>query len=410
MSTGHKRDVAAILPPDRGEDPPGAAFDAGQVITISAGHAIHDTYTAFLPPLLPILIERYALSNALAGLLSAFLQIPSLAQPVIGHLADRLSLRYLVILAPGVSATLMSLLGIAPGFVWAAVLLLVAGLSSASLHAIGPVMVGRVSGDRLGRGMSYWMVGGELGRTIGPILIVSAIGWFSLQGIAWLMLGGWAASFLLFMQLRRVPGRPDEDRAALPWRSAVQKMRPFLIALAGLQVVRSFSSVALTTFLPLYLEGQGESLFWAGASLSILEAAGVAGALVGGSYSDRIGRRRVLAASIISTSLLIAAFLLLSGWWQRAMLPLLGFASLSMTPVIMAIVQECYPENRALANGLYMALSFVIRSLVLVAFGAISDRIGLQGGYTLSAILLLMGLVFLPLFPVENNRLEDAAG
>ncbi len=277
-----------------------------------------------------------------------------------------------------------------------------AGFSSASMHAIGPVMAGRVSGERLGRGMSYWMVGGELGRTIGPILIVSAIGWFSIQGTTWLMVGGWAASLILFFQLRRVSGRPSVHRESLPWRDAVLKMRPFLLALAGLQVVRSFSSVALTTYLPLFLEQQGDSLFWAGASLSILEAAGVIGALVGGSFSDRVGRRRVLAISMVATSGLIVIFLTLSGWWQRAVLPLLGFTSLSMTPVLMAIVQECYPENRALANGVYMALSFVIRSLILVVFGGISDWIGLRSSYLLSSVLLLSGLIILPLFPTKK--------
>lgn len=399
MTTGQSRDTSELASSELIGEEHQTSFETRQVITISAGHALHDTYTAFLPPLLPLLIERFVLSNAQAGLLSAFLQIPSLAQPVIGHLADRLSLRYLVILAPGVSATLMSLLGIAPGFLWAGLLLLLAGLSSASMHAIGPVMAGRVSGNRLGRGMSFWMVGGELGRTIGPILIVSAIGWFSLRGTPWLMLGGWAASLMLFVQLRRVSGRPYEDQEALPWREAMLKMRPFLLALAGFQAVRFFSSVALTTYLPLFLQEQGHSLFWAGASLSILEAAGVIGALMGGSYSDRIGRRRVLAFSMVVTSILIAVFIILSGWWQRAILPLLGFASLSMTPVLMAIAQEGYPENRALANGAYMALSFVIRSIVLVIFGAVSDRIGLQSSYILSAALLLSGLLFLPLFP-----------
>jgi FSR family fosmidomycin resistance protein-like MFS transporter len=181
------------------------------------------------------------------------------------------------------------------------------------------------------------------------------------------------------------------------------KMRPFLLALAGLQIVRSFSSVALTTYLPLFLEEQGYTLFWAGASLSVLEAAGVIGALVGGSFSDRLGRRRVLAISMLATAVLIVVFLVLSGWWQRAMLPLLGFASLSMTPVIMAIVQECYPENRALANGVYMALSFVIRSIILVVFGAISDWIGLSSTYLLSSALLLSGLLILPAFPIKSE-------
>jgi FSR family fosmidomycin resistance protein-like MFS transporter len=407
LTTGRNSDIGGATSIPAATLEQDGSFATGHVVTISAGHAVHDTFTAFLPPLLPSLIERFLLSNAQAGLLSAFLQIPSLTQPVIGHLADRLSLRYLVILAPGVSATMMSLLGIAPGFLWAALLLSVAGLSSAALHAIGPVMVGRVSGNRLGRGMSYWMVGGELGRTIGPILIVSAIGWFSFRGVVWLMLGGWVASFLLFIQLRRVPGRPVEDRAALPWREAVRKMRPFLVALAGLQLVRSFSSVALTTYLPLYLQREGYSLFWSGASLSLLEAAGVAGALAGGSFSDRFGRRRILATAMIVTSGLVLVFVFLSGWWQRAVLPLLGFASLSMTPVIMAIAQESYPENRALANGAYMALSFVIRSIVLVIFGGVSDRIGLQSSYILSAALLLSGLLFLPLFPKQSEQIPE---
>jgi FSR family fosmidomycin resistance protein-like MFS transporter len=385
------------------EDESEAEFSTGQVVTISAGHAIHDTYTAFLPPLLPGLIARFSMTNAQAGLLSAFLQIPSLAQPVVGHLADRLSLRFLVILAPGVSATLMSLLGVAPGYFWAAILLLSAGLSSAGMHAVGPVMAGRVSGNRLGRGMSYWMVGGELGRTIGPLLLVSAIGWFSIRGTPWLMAGGWAASLLLFVQLRRVGTQPVSSQRGLPWKEAVFQMRPFLLALTGLQIVRSFSSVALTTYLPLYLERQGYTLFWAGASLSILEAAGVVGALVGGSYSDRFGRRRVLSIALIATSILIFVFLSLTGWSQVMLLPLLGFTSLSMTPVIMAIVQECYPQNRALANGVYMALSFVIRSLILVIFGAVSDWIGLTNSYLISSALLLSGLLFLPAFPMKKD-------
>ena len=376
-------------------------FDAGQVITISAGHAVHDTYSAFLPPLLPELIQRFALSNAQAGLLSAFLQFPSIFQPLIGYLADHLSLRYLVIFAPGLTATAMSLLGVTPGYAVMVLLLTVAGFSVAGLHAVGPAMVGRVSGERLGRGMSFWMVGGELGRTIGPILLVSAIGWFGLAGTWWLMLGGWMASLVLFIRLRAISGKPVDAGKALHWRAALRQMRPFLIALTLLQVVRSFSSAALTTYLPVYLRQGGASLWWAGASLSLLEAAGVIGALAGGSFSDRFGRRRVLAIALSLTSILILLFLYLPAAYRNLVLPLLGFFSLSTSPVIMAIAQECYPENRAMANGVYMALTFVIQSVILVFFGAISDVIGLANTYLISAILLLIGLPVVRWFPVR---------
>lgn len=385
-----------------------AEFHTGQVLTMATSHALHDTYSSFLPPLLPELIQRFSLTNADAGLLSAFLQFPSVFQPVIGYLADRISLRYLVILAPGLTATAMSLLGIAPHFALLALLITIAGFSSAGIHAIGPVMAGRVSGNRLGRGMSLWMVGGELGRTLGPILVVSAITWFGLGGVAWLMIGGWLASLLLFLRLRSVPGRSSEMPPGQHWKVVLRQMRPFLVALALLHTVQSFSSVALTTFLPVYMIEGGASLWWAGAALSILQAAGVFGALAGGSISDRLGRRRTLVIALLATAALILGFLYVPRAWQAWFLPLLGFFSLSTTPVIMAITQECYPENRAMANGLYMAISFVIRSIILVVFGAVSDLVGIFHTFLLSACLLLLGLPILRHFPSCGSKPGDA--
>jgi FSR family fosmidomycin resistance protein-like MFS transporter len=381
-----------------------SGFKTGQVLTMAASHGLHDTYSAFLPPLLPELIQRFSLTNADAGLLSALLQFPSVFQPILGYLADRISLRYLVILAPGITATAMSLLGVAPHYALIALLLIVAGFSSAGIHAIGPVMAGRVSGDRLGRGMSFWMVGGELGRTIGPILVVSAVGWFGLEGTAWLMLGGWAASLLLFFRLRGVPGRPADLPEGPHWKDVLAGMRPFLVALALLLFAQSFSSVALTTYLPIYLKEGGASLWWTGVALSILQAAAVVGALTGGSMSDRLGRRRVLAIAFLITAFLIVLFLRFSGAWQAPLLALLGFSSRSTTPVVMAIVQECYPESRAMANGLYMALSFGITSITMVVFGAISDAIGLAPTFLLSAGLLLLALPVLRILPVCQMR------
>ena len=95
-----------------GTEPDSTEFQTGRVTTIAGGHAVHDTFTAFLPPLLPRFIENLSLSNTAAGALSAFLQLPSLLQPAIGHIADRRALRRIVVSAPAVTATAMSLLDI----------------------------------------------------------------------------------------------------------------------------------------------------------------------------------------------------------------------------------------------------------------------------------------------------------
>ena len=91
-------------------------FQTGQVFTIVGGHFVHDTFSAFLAPLLPLIIEKLSLSLTMAGSLWGVSQLPALLSPFIGYLADRLSLRYFLILAPAVTATMMSLLGVAPNY------------------------------------------------------------------------------------------------------------------------------------------------------------------------------------------------------------------------------------------------------------------------------------------------------
>jgi FSR family fosmidomycin resistance protein-like MFS transporter len=188
------------------------------------------------------------------------------------------------------------------------------------------------------------------------------------------MVAGLMTVIVLFDLLRGVAGRPIAGADPFPWRQALSGLGPLLLPLTGIIVVRSFVVSALTTYLPTFLSEEGSGLVAAGASLSLLEAAGVRGALLGGSASDRVGRRAVLFVSFIATPLLMGAFLTLEGWMRIPLLPLLGLSGLSFGPVIMALVQESLPGNRALANGLYMALSFVLRSGDILVIGVLATR------------------------------------
>jgi FSR family fosmidomycin resistance protein-like MFS transporter len=375
------------------------SFETGQVLTIVGAHAVHDTYTGFLPPLLPLFVQNLALSRTEAGLLTVFNQAPSLLQPLIGHLADRASLRTLVILAPAIGGVTMSLLGVAPTYGLLALLLVLSGINSAAIHSVAPVMAGRLSGRSLGRGMGLWMLGGELGRALGPIVVVTAVEVLGLPGTPWLMVAGFAASALLYVRLRDVPVHVARSAEPLPWRRLLVIMGPFLVPLIAIITVRSFMISSLTTYLPLFLTEEGADLWFAGASLSLLEGAGVAGALLGGSLSDRLGRRAVMGIALLVTPILMFLFLLADGRLRIPLLLALGLTALSVIPVLMALVQESFPENRALANGVYMALSFLIRSGAVLVVGAIGDAWGMRLAFTVSAVAPLLGLPFLRLFP-----------
>ena len=82
-------------------------FKTGRVVTIATTHALHDTYTAFLAPLLPKFINTLSLSKTEAGLLTVFMQVPSLLQPLIGHIADQINILSIVALTPTITAAMM---------------------------------------------------------------------------------------------------------------------------------------------------------------------------------------------------------------------------------------------------------------------------------------------------------------
>ncbi len=83
-------------------------FYAGKLLLLSFSHFIHDIYTSFLAPLLPLIIEKLSISLAQAGFLTTIMQIPSLFNPLIGIWVDRKGLaRWLIILAPTMTAVPM---------------------------------------------------------------------------------------------------------------------------------------------------------------------------------------------------------------------------------------------------------------------------------------------------------------
>jgi FSR family fosmidomycin resistance protein-like MFS transporter len=132
--------------------------------------------------------------------------------------------------------------------------------------------------------------------------------------------------------------------------------------------------------------------------------AGVAGALAGGWFSDRIGRRRVLAASMLFAPVAAILFLVSNEWFRFPLLLALGFALFSFGPVIMALVQEQFPENRALANGIYMSVSFLIRSTGIVAVGVIGDHLGLETAFAIGGIVMIFGTPFVFALPAHPSR------
>ena len=104
------------------------------------------------------------------------------------------------------------------------ILLFSAGVSVSLFHVPAPVMISRVSGNQKGKGMSFYMTGGELARTIGPRIAVGAVSLWGLEGYYPIMLFGILASIWLYFRFQSVPLNIDK-KGRVPAFSSNEKPR-----------------------------------------------------------------------------------------------------------------------------------------------------------------------------------------
>jgi len=217
-------------------------------------------------------------------------------------------------------------------------------------------------------------------------------------------MAGVLTSVLLYSKLHMVTTLPLISRPTLPFKESLKLMKGVMLPVTLLHLSLAFIIASLTIFLPTYLTIEGSNLLMAGASLTILEISGMAGAFLAGTLSDRFGRRRMLTISFTLTPILMVLLTVTQDLWQIPILILLGFFAISVTPVVMAIVMENFPENRSLANGVYMALSFIIGAFATLLVGFLSDLFDMQLTFLISAGLALLGLPIIFWLPKSNPQ------
>ncbi len=386
-----------------GENGQAKPFQTGGVLLVSFCHFVHDIYSSFLYPLLPLLIEKFSLSLARAGLLSTVLQLPAILNPFIGIWADRISVRWFIILAPSLTAVPMSLIGLAPSYAVLLIMLFITGISVSLFHVPSPVMVAKLSGDYKGRGMAFFMTGGELARTIGPLVAVGGVSLLGLEGYYPIMVFGLAASFWLFLKFKDVSIR-QKSQHTVSLKGTWKEVGHVMLPLIGILCARGFMHASVTTFLPTFIASRTGNLWLAGISLTLVEGAGVAGVLAAGSMSDKLGRRRMLLLSLVAAPFMLLGFVWLGGWLRYAMLLFIGLTLLSTTPVMLALVQEHSTTSPAAANGLLMMVLFLARSSIVVIVGFMGDAIGLESTYICCSALGLVSIPFIMMLPSERSR------
>jgi len=361
----------------RGAPPwPGRAVTA-----LALAHGANDLYMGFLPALLPLIVERMGLSLALAGGLVSVVNLASqLTQPVIGHSADRIGRRPLVLIGPLVTTVSMAALGLMGSYRMLLIALVCGSFGNSAFHPQGAALTGKVGGPRSGAAMAIFAAGGNIGYGLGPVLVISIVRLFGTR-YTWVTIPiGLAAVAFLAAALPRgvdvpVAGAPDPPGApARPhW------FRPLAI-LWLVVALRAAVAILFTTFVPLLIARRHEALMLGGWTLLGFSLSAAAGGLIGGAASDRVGRRCVTLISLVLSAPALFLFLHGHGIWAAALLLVTGASLFAALPVNLVMAQELLPQRASFVSGLMMGLAWAVGGLSTTIVGALADHLAITLG------------------------------
>ncbi len=366
-------------------------FKSSKVATISSSHFVHDVYSSFLAPLLPLIIDKFGLSLSGASILTLVQRLPSFLSLFIGAVAHKLPWRWIIILAPVITGICGSLIGLTPNTIILGILLITIGFCSASFHVTAPVMIKYFSGKNAGKGMSWYMLGGEAARMLGPIIIVSAVSYWQLAGTWRLIFPALASGLTLYFIIENIPYQKIASTGPKPinWWSTIREYRYFFIALTLYMLFRSLMKGSLATFLPTYMGLKGSSLMTGAAALSILQGAAAFGSFIMGGISDKIGRFRSLLILAIISPILMLIFVFSGVVIQMILLLLLGIVLYATSPVLLALVLEQGSNQPAMMNAGFTTINFATNALAVIFTGILGDVIGLDLTLQIAAFLAI---------------------
>lgn len=370
--------------------------DRRAMATLSAGHLFTDVNQGAVAALVPFLVAERGLSLAAAGtLVLAATLSSSIVQPLFGHFSDRRPLPVLMPAGVALGGLGIALVGVAPSYPLILFCVVVSGLGVAAFHPESARFANYVSGSRRARGMSFFSVGGNAGFALGPVLATPAVLYLGLPGTLLLFLPAALMGLVLLHELPRLFAfRPEPSRATRRKEAGKPEHWGAFTRMIGVVTVRSFVYFGLVTFVAeYYIRVLGSSTLLASTALSVMLFAGGAGTLIGGPVADLIGRRAVLASSMVLISPLIYAFTLSGPLTGMAFLALIGAATIGTFGVTVVMGQEYLPGRIGVAAGITMGLSIGLGGVGAPLLGILADHQGLPAMMLMLCSLPLVGLV-----------------
>ena len=345
-------------------------------------HCINDFGQGSLAALIPFFIVNFGLNYyQSASIIFCNTVVASVAQPILGYVADRWRVPWFIPVGFTVTLVAISSIALAASYEMILVLSLISGVGAALFHPEAALLVNRMQSHEIGNAMGRFAVGGSAGFALGPLL-ASGVYIFGGQFL-WLFTVIALIGVLLYVYAftgstdvnvvgESKSSNKSTDAGINDWTSFGKLF--FVIA------SRSILFSVLSIFIPiLYITVINGEAGASSLALTMYFAMGAVLTYMGGALSDKLGFLKTVRLGNLIFLPSVLVFIFVPNIWGffGAMIPM-AFGVFSQYGPITVLGQKYLAKNAGFASGITLGLGITLGGLVAPYVGHLADIYDVQ--------------------------------
>ena len=374
------------------------------LFSIAFAHLINDLLQAVIPAAYPILKENFNLTFTQIGLITLAYQLAaSLLQPLVGLYTDKKPKPYSQIFGMVFTSLGIVCLSYASGFSMIIVSVVLVGIGSSIFHPEASRISFLASGGRRGLAQSIFLLGGNAGTALGPLLVALIVVPNAQHYIIWFL----TAAIIGLVVLSRIAlwyqnhlNLRSTKKAVIDLPNISQNKIVLSVAILMVLIFSKFFYMAsMSSYFTFYLMEKfnlsvQDSQFY----LVLFLASCAIGTLIGGPLGDKFGRKYVIWFSVLGAAPFTLLLPHVDLFWTGVLSVLIGTIISSAFPAILVYAQELLPKKLGMVSGLFYGFAFGMGGLGSALLGNLADHTSITYVYYLCAYLPLIGIIalFLP--------------
>ena len=361
-------------------------------------HCINDFGQGSLAALIPFFIANFGLNYyQSASIIFCNTVVASVAQPILGYVADRWRVPWFIPVGFTVTLVSISAIALATSYEMILALSLIAGIGAALFHPEAALLVNRTQSNELGNAMGRFAVGGSAGFALGPLL---AGGVYVFGGqFLWLFTAIALIGVLLYVYA--FTGSTDTDAIGESKSSAKStnsgtndwvSFGKLFFVIASRSILFSVLSIFIPILYITVINGEASA---SSLALTMYFAMGAVLTYMGGALSDKLGFLKTVRLGNLIFLPSVLVFIFVPNIWGffGAMIPM-AFGVFSQYGPITVLGQKYLAKNAGFASGITLGLGITLGGLVAPYVGHIADiydvQIALMTLIPVGAVGLLM--------------------